>query len=80
VRDTLNFIYLLVRTGAYFAPLRVFAPIAMALFFLFLCSLGYDVIWLRNLTDKTVMLLLFSLNTALFSLLADMIRRTLDAR
>jgi len=80
IRDTMNFVYLLLRTGAYFAPLRVFAPIAMGLFGLFLVSLGYDVFFLQNLTDKTVMLLLFSLNTALFSLLADMIRRTLNTR
>lgn len=73
VRDTLRFIQLIVRTGTYFAPMRVFMPVALLLFFSFLVSLGFDTLVLRNLTDKTVLLLLFSLNTGMFALLADMI-------
>ena len=44
-------------------------PLSLAFCF----SLGYDVAVLSDLTDKTVLLLLFTLNTALFALLADMI-------
>ncbi len=73
IRDTLNFIQLILRTGMYFAPLRVFLPLAAMLFAMFLGSLAYDVIAFSNLTDKTVLLLMFSGNTALFALLADMI-------
>ena len=75
IRDTLNFVQLIVRTGMIFAPLRVLGPIVVLLFAAFCVSLGYDVIVLENLTDKTVMLLLFALNTAMFALLADMIDR-----
>jgi hypothetical protein len=57
----------------YFAPLRVFFPIVLALSAAFLASAGYDVFVLRNLTDKTVVLLLFAMNTVLFALIADMI-------
>ena len=39
----------------------------------FAISLGYDIVVLKNLTDKTIILLLFAMNTALFGLLADMI-------
>jgi glycosyltransferase involved in cell wall biosynthesis len=72
-RDTLGFIQLIVRTGMYFAPLRVLMPLVAALSIAFLVSLGYDIVALENLTDKTIILLLFAMNTALFGLLADMI-------
>jgi len=57
----------------YFAPLRVLLPLVGFLTVGFLVSLGYDIVVLENLTDKTIILLLFAMNTALFGLLADMI-------
>jgi glycosyltransferase involved in cell wall biosynthesis len=73
IRDTLGFIQLILRTGMYFAPLRVLLPLVGILSVGFLASLGYDILVLRNLTDKTIILLLFAMNTALFGLVADMI-------
>lgn len=73
VRDTLRFLQLILRTGMYFSPLRVLLPLVLMLSIAFVASLGYDVLVLRDLTDKTVILLLFTMNTALFGLLADMI-------
>jgi len=73
VRDTLRFLQLILRTGMYFSPLRVLLPLVLTLSIAFMASLGYDVLVLENLTDKTVILLLFTMNTALFGLLADMI-------
>ena len=73
IRDTLRFVQLIARMGMYFAPLRVLAPIVFVLSIGFLASLIYDVFIIKNLTDKTVMLLMFSMNTAIFGLLADMI-------
>ena len=75
VRDTLRFVQLITRTGMYFAPLRVLAPVALVTFVLFAISLGFDVFYLRNLTDKTVLLLVAFTNTIMFALLADMIHR-----
>ncbi len=75
IRDTLNFIQLILRTGTYFAPLRVFMPIAFALGFGCMLSFAYDVLVLHNVTDKTLMLLLSSLNAGMFALLADMIAK-----
>jgi glycosyltransferase involved in cell wall biosynthesis len=72
IQDTLRFIQLLLRTGMYFAPLRVFLPVATFLGLLFLGSLAYDVLVLRDLTEKTLTFLLFALNTAMLALLADM--------
>jgi len=73
IRDTLRFIMLILRTGTYFAPLRVFFPFVGFLFLMVLVSLAYDVVQLGNLTDKTVLLFLFALNAGMFALLADMI-------
>ena len=73
IRDTVGFMQLILRTGMYFAPLRVLLPLVGALTAAFTVSLVYDVLVLENLTDKTVILLLFAMNTALFGLLADMI-------
>ncbi|MCZ6828603.1 MAG: glycosyltransferase family 2 protein [Gammaproteobacteria bacterium] len=73
VRDTLNFIQLIARTGMYFAPARVLFPVLLAVGFCALISLGYDVLVLDNLTDKSVILVMFTMNTAMFALLADML-------
>jgi glycosyltransferase involved in cell wall biosynthesis len=73
ISDTLSFMQLILRTGMYFGPLKVFSPFIVVLFLAFLASFCYDVIVLSNLTDKTVLLLLFTMNTAMFALLADMI-------
>ncbi|MFN3230545.1 MAG: glycosyltransferase family 2 protein [Alphaproteobacteria bacterium] len=73
IRDTLRFIMIILRTGVYFAPLRIFMPFVGILFALAIGSLSYDAIVLENLTDKTVILFLFAFNTGMFALLADMI-------
>jgi len=79
VRDTMNFILLVLRTAMYFAPLRAFFPIILFFAMATLISLGYDVFALRDLTDLTVILIMFTLNAGMVSLLADMIvRRTQD--
>jgi glycosyltransferase involved in cell wall biosynthesis len=71
--DTIRFAQLILRTGMYFAPLRVLLPPAFILFLGFCGSLCYDIFILRNLTDKSILLFMFSMNTTIFALLADMI-------
>ena len=72
IRDTINFIQLILRTGMYFAPLRVFLPITFILSVAFGISFVYDT-FQGNLTDKTLIFLMFTLNSGMFALLADMI-------
>ncbi|MEP4485960.1 MAG: glycosyltransferase family 2 protein [Halioglobus sp.] len=72
VRDTARFIGLILRTGLYFAPIRALAPIIALMLCLAFGSLGYDVFYAQNLTDKTVLLFFFAFNTGMFALLADM--------
>lgn len=73
VQDTLRFFQLILRTGMYFAPLRIYAPVLVTVLIAFLASLSYDVFVLRDLTEKTLLLMVLFLNSAMFALLADMI-------
>ncbi len=73
IRDTLRFIMLIARTGVYFAPMRVFAPLVLFLLASASVSLFYDIFVISNLTDKTILLFLFALNAGMVALLADMI-------
>jgi glycosyltransferase involved in cell wall biosynthesis len=78
VRDTLRFLQLVVRTGFYFEPLRVFLPVIAAVGAATLAAAAWDVLVENNLTDKTVILLVFLLNITLLALLADMIDKRSD--
>lgn len=79
IRDTAQFFQLIMRTGMYFAPLRVLAPFALLLLAFGLVSFGVDVFVYSNLTDKTILLLLSAFNTGALGLLGDMIaKRLLD--
>ena len=72
IRDTLRFVQLITRAGMYYAPMRVLMPLTMVLALGFFVSLGYD-LYRWDLTESTLLLLLFTMNTGMFALLADMI-------
>ncbi len=72
IRDTLRFLNIILRTGVYFAPIRAFAPFILLLLAAATVSLGFDLYW-GDLTEKTLLLFLFGMNTGMFTLLADMI-------
>ena len=73
IRDTLNFVSLIVRTVLYFNPLKVFGPAAVALALLFLALLAHDLFWERNLGDKTVLMFVALVQVLTIGLLADLI-------
>ncbi|HBB36281.1 MAG TPA: glycosyltransferase family 2 protein [Cyanobacteria bacterium UBA8803] len=73
IRDTLRFIQLILRTGLYFAPLRVFLPVAGLFFSAFLYTLIQDIFVREDLTERTLILLIASTQMAMFALLADML-------
>ena len=79
IRDTLNFVQLILRIGMYFAPLRVFLPVGMFFFLGFVVSAAYDVFLLKNLTDKTLILLVTATQITMFALLADMIDKRVSS-
>lgn len=72
IRDTLRFVQLILRTGMYFAPLRVFLPVATVFFLGFLVTLSLDV-YHGNLNERTLLLLVAATQLGMFALLADMI-------
>lgn len=73
IRDTLRFVQLIGRTGMYFAPIRLLAPVGALLGLLFVASACYDAFILSDLTDKTILFAVSSLNVFMFAMLADMI-------
>jgi glycosyltransferase involved in cell wall biosynthesis len=73
IRDTLRFVQLILRVGLYFAPLRVFLPIAGLFFLGFLFTFIQDIFVRENLTERSLLLLIAATQTGMFALLADMI-------
>ena len=77
LRDTMNFLILIMRTIIYFNPLRVFLPVSLAAGLLFVASLVYDLFILRNLTEKTLIFLFGSVQLLAIGVLADLITKRL---
>jgi glycosyltransferase involved in cell wall biosynthesis len=73
IRDTLGFIQIILRVGVYFAPLRVFLPVASLFFFGFLITLSQDIFIRHDLTERTLILFVAATQIGMFALLADMI-------
>ena len=73
IRDTLRFVQLILRTGVYFAPLRVFMPIAGVFFAGFLFTFIQDIFVREDLTERSIILLIAATQVGLFALLADML-------
>lgn len=76
IRDTFNFLLLILRVILYFNPLKVFIPASLLVLAGFLTSLGYDLFVLRDLTEKTLILLFAGVQLLAIGLLADMISKT----
>lgn len=75
VRETVNFVILILRTILYFNPLKVFVPVSLTLGLLFAASLVYDLVVLRNLTDKSVIFLLGALQLLGIGVIADLVTK-----
>lgn len=73
IKDTLRFVQIIGRTGMYFAPLRILTPLIVVLLIGSAASLCYDAFVLRDLTEKSLVLLTMLLNVGIFAILADMI-------
>jgi glycosyltransferase involved in cell wall biosynthesis len=78
IKDTSNFILLIIRTVMYFNPLKVFLPISLLLGALGIAMLFYDVFTIHNIGDKTVLLLSMGLLIGALGLLSDLIVRRTD--
>jgi glycosyltransferase involved in cell wall biosynthesis len=78
VADTIRFLQLILRTAVYFAPLRVLWPLIALLWTGFAAAFAYDVWQIGNLSDKTVILLMFATQISLLALIADMFDKRLQ--
>lgn len=76
IRDTLNFLQLIIRAILYFNPLRIFVPTSTVVLAGFAASLGYDIFVLSNLTEKSLILLFAGVQLLAVGLLADMISKS----
>lgn len=72
IRDTWRMLRTIFCTGMYFAPLRVFLPIAGLFGLAFAVTLGQD-LYYRDLTERTLILFVATTQLGMFGLLADMI-------
>ncbi len=77
VRDTYNFLMLIVRTTFYFNPLKVFMPIGFLLFGLGITKMVHEVLAAGGLAETSVLLILAAFQTVALGLLADMIDKRL---
>jgi len=79
VRDTYNYITLVIRTVMYFYPLKVFLPLSLFLFALGGLKLIRDmVVFNLHVATSTVLILLTALQVGAMGLLADLIVKRSD--
>ncbi len=77
VRDTLNFLVLITRTILYFNPLKIFLPVSLVIGLAFTASVLYDVLVLRDLTEKSLIFLFGAIQLLAIGVIADMISKRL---
>jgi len=78
IRDTLNFVQLILRTCMYFNPLKIFIPVSVLLFFSAFAVLGGSYFLLGKMMDVTFGVILMSSVTILaIGMLADLIDKRL---
>lgn len=75
IRDTLNFLQLIVRVVMYFNPLKVFLPISLVLFLIGVALLGMDIFVLHDVGDASVVTLNTAILVFMLGLLADLINK-----
>jgi len=78
IKDTLNFLILLVRTSLYFNPMKIFMPFSLILFLLAFALLGRDVFVVKNIGDKTVLIFSVAFLVTILGFLADLIVRRIS--
>lgn len=73
LKDTYNYINLVIRSVMYFNPLRVFLPLAISLFLIGTIKAAYDLITIGAFKDSEVIIILTSIVVGTLGLLADLI-------
>jgi len=77
IRDTLNFVQLIIRTVLYFNPLKVFIPFGLIILAIAIIVGVYSILFAPKFMDTTVVILCATaLQTFFFGLIAELIIRT----
>lgn len=74
-RDSYNFLLLILRTIMYFDPMRIFMPPALIALGITVTMLIYEIFWLRNLAEKSVVWLMITILLFGIALLGDLIAK-----
>jgi len=72
IRDTYNYLSLVIRTVMYFNPLRIFLPLTGFVFFIGITKILYDWIIYRNIGGLDVTIMLTAILILIAGLLADL--------
>jgi glycosyltransferase involved in cell wall biosynthesis len=75
LRDTYNFLLLVIRVICYFNPLKVFLPLALLTLVGGLVKLAYNVVLTHGIADTEVMLIVAALQFGLTGLVADAVAK-----
>ena len=75
LRDTVNFLILILRTILYFNPLKIFLPVSLAIGAMFVVSFAYDLFVLDDLTEKTLIFFLSAVQILAIGVIADLITK-----
>jgi len=75
IRDTLNFIQLIIRTVMYFKPLKVFLPVSLSFFAISVLMLLYRIFIHRAFGSTTVILFVTGVQILALGLIADLINK-----
>lgn len=79
VKDTFNFMFLIIRTVLYFNPLKIFIPVSLSLFVAGIFVFLYSYYFLGRIMDvSTILLLVTSIQVSAIGLLADLIDKKLQ--
>ena len=73
IRDTVNFLGLILRTFMYFSPLKVFIPVSLVFLGTGLAKTIFDVLVHQNVTSSDLLLLVTGTTIGMMGLLADLI-------
>ena len=79
IRDTLNFLFLIIRTMLLFNPLKIFLSVSIGLFFLSFLVFFYSIIFLPYVLDVTALVLFIGgIQILAIGMIADLIHRKID--
>ena len=75
IADAFNYLRLVVQMILFYNPLKVFIPMSVLFFLLSVTALLYDLVVLKNFTEKSIILFTAFVQVTILGLLADLINK-----